>query len=195
MKKILISFIIVFLFIALINSYSLAQNQKYSYIIGFWSDKFPVSDSVYGYVFFNDNKFLYYDENLYNIKTRYSGSTGKWKIENNKICIFPENDYFWKNDWVQDNNIYDPGDSNSLNKVDSIKKWTIIGDIRSYTENKFYIENNKKVFLKPANLFLKPIINGKIMDYQYSERSYWKLYDNPLQSRDVKRIKEEYEKL
>jgi hypothetical protein len=201
MKRSFIIAVIMFIILLIVSScaFSKKQNNSKNMIVGFWSTTFPVPSALYGYAFFPDNKFLYFDERSFNIKGRYSGSMGKWKIERNKIYILPQKDYFWKDNWAVDQNTgqLDPGDSNYRYVADSINTWEIIGDIRSYTEDKFYIENNKKVFLKPANIFIKSLLffNGKILSYNYSESSYWKLFNNPLDDPSIKKIFEEFNKL
>ena len=133
MKRFLLSIIIVFIISISFFSYGYSEqgNNYNDIIVGYWADRFPVPSVTYGYAFFADNKFLYFDENSYNLKNRYSGSTGKWKIENYKIYIFPEDDYYWKNSWVIDKNTntYNEGESNKRYSVKSINTWKVIGDL------------------------------------------------------------------
>ena len=46
-------------------------------------------------------------------------------------------------------------------------------------------------------MFLKPILifNGKALDYEYNTRSYWRLFKNPFDNKDIKDIYDEFNKL
>lgn len=158
-------------------------------IIGQWVDEYPVPDLVYGYIFFEDGTYVYYDERPYNLKYKYDGSMGEWKLEGNKIMIYPEKELYWKNDWVEDKALgyLVSGEFNSLYAIKGSQTWQIIGDIRLYTEAKAYQKEDKHDddYSKPANLMLYFIMIGQIVK---RPRPYWQTVINPSDDEECKRI-------
>jgi hypothetical protein len=154
-------------------------------LVGFWSIHFPIPDYSWGYVFLDDYTYVYYNHSLANIKKKYDGSMGKWKIMDNKIYIFKEKDFYWKKEWVEDKSIgYIPGESNSLYSLKSGGKWEMIGDIESYTNAKIYKNYNNRTSAKPANMMLRP------PEYK-SDLPFWKVVLQPMADIDIKRIIED----
>ena len=84
-------------------------------LVGFWAVHFPIPSYTWGYIFLDDHTYVYYDHSLANIKKKYDGSMGKWKIMDDKIYILKEKDFYWKKDWIEHKSVgYIPGKSNSL---------------------------------------------------------------------------------
>ena len=52
-------------------------------IIGHWTIYFPANDENQGYYFLESGDFYFVDYSKYNVINRYSGSKGKWKINEN----------------------------------------------------------------------------------------------------------------
>ncbi|MBN2039234.1 MAG: hypothetical protein JW864_04275 [Spirochaetes bacterium] len=141
-------------------------------IIGFWATLYTASGLEYGYVFDSDGFFYYLDESGNNVKYLYSGSMGKWKIENNKIMIRIEYNTKWEKEWIEDvQGFYYPGENNSCILIkDKLSNWESIGDIRIYTSSKSYTDKDDS-YSKPANIFFRKILNKEIHRYH---GSYWK---------------------
>jgi len=186
MKRIILLIIITILISITSNVFS-ADNEK---IIGFWTTTFPVPDVVYGYLFNEDGSFYCLDEYPYNIKNKYSGSMGKWKIEKNKIMVKLEYDAIWKEHWIieQPTGINIPGEKNECKLIKHQNSdWEVIGDIRLYTES--IVINEKEPLSKPANNFFRVLMNKNFMD---SRAAYWNIYpaknNSYKESTDVKEI-------
>lgn len=165
-------------------------------LIGFWCDGYPVGNSYgYGYIFKEDHTFVYKDHNSYNLQFQYSGTIGRWNIQGNIIKILPKKSFYWKKKWVNDPNYgLDPGEGNSLYSVASkVTKWTAIGDIRFYSEAKQVIKGDQTLTTtKPANIFLKRIVNDQISEYPNTEGLYWHLVANYLDVSETKDIIDYY---
>lgn len=170
MKIVLKTLLLFISLVIFINCKNIPDKDK---VIGFWSITLPDSNINYGYIFNTDDHFYFWDKSILTIKSKYYGSSGRWKITDGKILIQIEYNYIWKNDFIKDSyGIYVPGDNNA---IDCIKhndtKWVCIGYTALYTEEKVY-QNKKEVFSKPENIFLRPIVNKEVME---SFRSYWRI--------------------
>jgi len=145
-------------------------------IVGYWSIFFPVSDEMQGYYFSENGDFYYCDYRPINVKNRYSGSKGKWKVDSNKILINIQKDVIWKKSWIRlDSGVMTEGKDNSFTiepRLDN--KWYVIGDVRLFTESKYYKDSGGSDS-KPENLFLSSIVNKEVL--VKTRGAYWKLSD------------------
>ena len=158
-------------------------------LVGFWAVQFPLPAHTWGYIFLDDHTYVYYDHNLANIKKKYDGSMGKWKIMDDKIYILKEKDFYWKKDWVEHKSVgYIPGKSNSLYAIKSDSTREMVGDINSYTKAKNYEKHNNKRSVKPANMMLRPPAYESYIPY-------WKVVLEPMEDIHIIRIVEERRKL
>lgn len=139
-------------------------------IIGFWSMSFPISNNMNGYIFLSDGSMYYTDNSDYNIKKLYDGSSGSWKIVNNKILVKIEYDFIWKFKWIKNNlGELEPGMQNMLRALKhSNLDWISIGDIRLVCEAKSF-KDRSGAFSRPDTILLKPIMNKEVMQ---SERYF-----------------------
>lgn len=169
----LICILLILLLVPLNISFPNENINKLRLVEGFWTPFFPVMSTAFGYIFCKDGTFYYYDESDYNIMNKNSGSLGRWKINNNKILILIEKDLLWEKEWIKDKNgFYDPGQNNICRFIfHKNGEWVSIGDLRIYTEEKSYKDRNDS-FVKPANIFFKPIINREVVP---SYRAFWKI--------------------
>jgi hypothetical protein len=109
--------------------------------VSFWADSFPVSSGTNGYVFFPNYDFVYTNLifNEENIKKKYAGALGKWKIENNLIYLLKEYDFYFEKDLIIINKYkFEIGKDNPLKAIkNDNNQWEIIGKISSYIDTTF----------------------------------------------------------
>lgn len=131
--------------------------------IGLWSINFPAPSKVYGYIFMDNGEFYYCNESEVNISNKYTGSSGDWKIEGNKIYIRIKKDLRWKKDWVVFNGELYYGENNEkIFKERKESVWEEISDFATYGNN----VKNKNIDESsiPYNALFRIIVNGKVLD-------------------------------
>src|SRR5690554_2572768 len=168
-----------------------AEKFNDSMLVGVWLDSFPVSANACGYFFFADHRYIYYDLRDYNIQCRYGNSMGKWKIENNKIYIYPVKDFYYEKDWVYHEGLgeYIAGDSNPLYITDSkYDEWVEICNLDTLMEEQTG-DYHGRTMVVPINFKAKYIINGIV-----SEKTdrYFKIGEDPQRDSYVEYIMTEF---
>ena len=162
-----------------------------SMLVGVWLDSYPVSANPGGYFFFADHRYIYYDLRDYNIQCRYGNSMGKWKIENNKIYIYPVKDFYYEKDWVYHEGLgeYIAGDSNPLYITDSkYAEWVEICNLDTLMGEQA-IDWDGIPMIVPINFEAKHIINGKVSE---KIRHYCKIDEDPQNDSYVEYIMTEF---
>lgn len=179
-KKKLISLALIFLILSMVLTTGAAGNENFeeSILMGVWYNSFPMADQVNLYSFFSDYRYIYFDPSEYNIVHRYGGSMGWWKIEKNKIYIYPLKNIYYEKDWVyyEDIGEYMPGDSNTMYLSDNeYPEWMMICNLETFKGEQTVDYLGTKMII-PINFEAKYLINGEISEDVYR---YSKFYEKP----------------
>lgn len=109
-----------------ISSYIFCSPDTDNPFEGFWYDDYPVNDSSGGFLFLNNDKFIYFHQSNSNLEHRYMGSSGIWKMNDNFVEIKIEKHFFLQNPVVLQNapaGKYLIGSDNSVKYLDIDKPY------------------------------------------------------------------------
>jgi|SRR5690554_4902237 len=188
--QILIVFPVVFVAVSQVFSVDVEKFND-SMLVGVWLDSFPVPAKSGGYFFFADHRYIYYDSLDCNIRYRYGSSMGKWKIEDNKIYIYPVKDLYYEKDWVFHEGLgeYIVGPSNSLYATDSkYDEWVEICNLDTLMDE-MVVDWGGRPMVVPISFEAKCIINGIVSD---KTDHYCKIKEDPQDDSFVKYIITEF---
>ena len=149
-------FLIVFMIVFIIISFSTIAIAQSNILLGFWNFSFPISSRTWGYLFLEDGRFIYYDASQVE---GYYGTLGKWKELKNRVYLLPEKDL------MNNNNSYYALKS-------SYQDWQLVTDLRSV--NNYWYSSDKDDSGYPPSLSIKIFKDRKITPYV---RNYCKLYN------------------
>jgi hypothetical protein len=129
-------------------------------VVGFWNATYPVPSIKSGFEFSADYKFKYTVPG--SDKSKFAGTSGKWKIKDYRLYVQPEINYFWTDFWAPAGGMgLMPGKDNKIktNKINN-SEWIYICDIRSYNYYCFPFEEEYEIL--PPMLMIRLFVEGNI---------------------------------
>jgi hypothetical protein len=154
------------------NAEILNEVSRKKIIAGFWNFGFPVSACVYGYIFTNDGKFIYFNDK----ESGYKGTSGIWKETNYRLYVKPEKDLFF-------------GSESSYALRSSYKDWILVSDLRSYDWYWYPAQEDDSSY--PPSISIKIFKDGMITHYV---QRYFKLTDSSSVKKNHAHIIDLFEK-